>query len=329
MNNPHHLKHLARAFDSDAKARGLLEDIGYPMENAPPWTDPQSWWRAVIREIELGRIENGLFQLYNGASRQYPGNTVLAEAAAAYAPAPDFGPAPAPDPGSVFEAVREAPPYGGTDGPPAGPAERSLWPTLTLTGGERHDDFVRAVRRLDPGARLCYDTQGQVCVSVGRGGAEGEEIGRRITAEMTRRGDPEVRIDFREYRFQPYALREIVVHGPDGDGFRLNGVPSTVLARDIAAAVLRRYDDEAAGGRRGRLVRIAIDLIQPDGTARRIGDPCQALHEAGVPDGARLQLVPEVTAGARRRSTRGPGRGEGRRTPHPPPGDQRMGRLER
>lgn len=302
MNNPHHLKHLARAFDSDAKARGLLEDIGYPMENAPPWTDPQSWWRAIIREIELGRIENGLFQLYDGTSRQYPGNTVLAEAAAAHAPfsAPSLGPA--------------------SESAPAPDSEPASAPDL----GPAFGTALEAVPEAPP-----------------RRGGEDEEIGGRVAAEVTRREDPEVRTDFREYRLQPYTLRELVVYGPDGDGFRLNGVPSTTLARDIAVAVLQSYDDEAVRDRRGRFVRIAIDLILPDGTARRLGDPDQTLHEAGVPAGARLQLVPEATAGARpapfgqpvpgpeRQAAHGPGRAGEHRTPHPTPGDQRMGHLGR
>ncbi|SDG78862.1 Ubiquitin-conjugating enzyme [Sinosporangium album] len=312
---PEYLTALSVVFDNPAKATALLEDMNYPRDRVPPWdTTSRAWWSRVVREIDDGITEGGFAVLFSYASRQYPGNRPFREAmldypqspapAAEAVPGPGFPPPPPLGSSGAAAQQPSPPPKADLGGPQVAP-HSDEWPTITLIGSDRSDDFIREVRRHDPSAQLCYATQGQACVALSFTGVRAQEVADQVGAEVNRwnedtegdRGNERADVEYAVYPFRPYALREITVYGPDGEGFLLHGVPSTTPVRDIPWAVLQRYADDAVRDRRGRFLRTTVDLIEPDGTARRL-NPDETLHAARVPDGAHLRIHPEATAGA-------------------------------
>ena len=71
---------LSRLFDSDAKVRGLLSDARIPYDHmvpfGPPLT-PHAYWREVVVQLELGKVDGGRERLVEAAAAAYPGNRAL------------------------------------------------------------------------------------------------------------------------------------------------------------------------------------------------------------------------------------------------------------
>lgn len=72
---------LARVFDSEAKARHLVESAGIDPVLLSPWGNlaPLDYWRTVAREIDKGLVPNGTEALLDAALRAYPHNPVFGE----------------------------------------------------------------------------------------------------------------------------------------------------------------------------------------------------------------------------------------------------------
>jgi hypothetical protein len=173
--------------------------------------------------------------------------------------------------------------------------------TLTLIGSERHDDFLRLVRRLvDADAELCYATTSesgqlpQSAVLIDDPGPRAEQLEEQLLAEVRDWGEA-VDVVYQTSEVRPYLLRRIVVSGTDNSRFELRNLPSTTTLSEIVRAVLESYTDDSTRARRGR-VPTTIDRIDATGNADRL-DASDTLSAAGVQEGDELRLATEATAG--------------------------------
>ena len=288
---------LAELFDQESDARTLLADIGRAPKRQSEWQTSAAFWEAELGALRLGAIRDGIPALIATAAAQYPGNQVLATMLAKVSTPDDR--ASARQSGDEDEQGRivDKP-----DLPAAQVAELSQqFHTLTLTGSDRHDDFLWLVRRLVcSSARLCYATtrqSGQLpqsSVLIDDPGPRAAKIEGQLLAEMRDWGEG-IAVEYYASEVQPYLLRQIVVSGTDNRRFALRNVPSTTRLSEIARAVLQHYYGDPTRTRRSR-VRIAIDRIGADGHAYRL-DSNRALSAAGVQDGDELRLAAEATAG--------------------------------
>jgi hypothetical protein len=297
---------LPELFDQEPDARDLLASIGRPRSRQAEYRNAAAFWGAELRSLQLGVIRDGLQALIAAASSQWPGHDVLL-AMAAQVSALD-GEA-REQPPEVREQPQEDEDEPGDAAPkPDLPEARLIeepapqFHTLMLIGSERHDDFLRLVRRLvHADAETCYATTAQSgqlpqsAVLISDPGPRAAQIEEQLLAEV-RDWDEGITVEYLTSESRPYLLRQIVVSGTDNRRFALRNVPSTTSLSEIARAVLQNYTDDATRARRGR-IRTAIDRIGEDGRSDRL-DSNRTLSDAGVQDGDELRLATEAVAGA-------------------------------
>lgn len=82
------VKELAKIFDTEDKARHLLENAGIPNFMFKPFhsLEIENYWRHVCRELGSGRVVNGLWRLAYQAAMLYPDNLMLRQTAARETP---------------------------------------------------------------------------------------------------------------------------------------------------------------------------------------------------------------------------------------------------
>ena len=265
---------LPELFYEEVDARAVLEEAGRGRGRQAVWRDAASFWSAELGALQQGAVGDGIQALVLAAAEIYPGNAQMA---------------------AMLAEVRAAP-----------AAERELaaaamgkptqqFHSLTLVGSERHDDFLRLVRRLvDADAELCYATTAQSgqlpqsAVLIADPGPRAAQIEEQLLAEVRDWGEG-VTVEYETSETRPYLLRRIVVNGPDNQRFELRNVPNTTMLSEIARAVLQNYTDDATRARDSR-IRTAIDRISEDGSAERL-DPNRMLGDVGIHDSDELRLV--------------------------------------
>jgi hypothetical protein len=285
---------LPSLFDQREGAQILLVDIGRAQMRQPGWHTPEAFWHSELRELERGAVEDGIVRLIRAAAERYPANQALLGMLQELDTAGVQGMPEQPEDGDEPEVQAGKP-----DLPPPQIVEQ--FHTLTLMGSDRHDDFLRLVRRLvDPAAEICYATTAQsgqlpmAAVLISDPGAAAGDVERRVHDEMQGWGEG-VSVEYQTSQARPYLLRRIVVDGTDNRRFELRNVPSTTPLEEIARAVLQNYTGDGSRPRRER-VRTAVDRVRPDGSADRL-DLGRTLSDAGVQDGDELRLATEATAG--------------------------------
>ncbi|MEU7908510.1 effector-associated domain EAD1-containing protein [Actinoplanes sp. NPDC049118] len=90
-----------------------------------------------------------------------------------------------------------------------------------------------------------------------------------------------------------YLVGELIVQGPDGQRFRLSDVPAQQTVGSVAQQVVGHYLDASDEHHRPTVV----DRLLDDGRSERL-DPEATLDEAGILDGASVQIGFEARAGA-------------------------------
>ena len=284
---------LPELFDQEPDARALLASIGRPRSRQAAWHTPAAFWDSELRALLLGVIRSGIQALVLAATAEYPANgqlaAMLAEVRAA--PAAELRP-PAVATSLTEDQTRRL----------VAELRQQLLPeptqqfhSLTLVGSERHDDFLRLVRRLvDADAEPCYATTAQSgqlplsAVLIGDPGPRATQIEEQLLAEVRDWGEG-VTVEYHTSETRPYLLRQIVVSGTDNRRFALRNVPSTTSLSEIARAVLQNYTDDATRARHSG-IRITIDRISKDGQAERL-NPNRMLGDVGIHDGDELRLV--------------------------------------
>ena len=287
------LASLARAFDDEGEALGLLESIGFPRHLIPNFIaadSPQAFWQAVAKEIEGGLTEGGLEALLRAAADHYPYN-------------PDFAPYRAEESKSEKRRARGA--------------------TVVITGSYDlhwlidHARSIAAARgwgNVELGIVTGSTCQLQLPDAT-------PEAAYELTEELRREG-LRARASIAPLHFRDYLLESLRVEGLDAARFELNGVPASTRVQEISRAVTSQYrPDFWPHDRSGRVRPSVVDLVQEDGSTRRL-DPGVSLHESGVEDGATLHVAPESTAGGGGFSSLSEG-GWGRRGASGPPQDRR------
>lgn len=75
------MKELAERLGAGERARGVLEDIGFPSSRLPVGNDDaEIFWRRVFRELDAGVIRDGFDMLLSRVQRDFSGNPVFARA---------------------------------------------------------------------------------------------------------------------------------------------------------------------------------------------------------------------------------------------------------
>ena len=282
---------LPELFDQESDARALLAAIGRTRSRQSAWLNSAFFWRTELRLLDQGVVDGDILDLIVAAAARFPGNDALA--ALAEMAAPDSRASAQQPEEEKHESDRVAHKPDLPEGRPVEVARQ--FHTLTLIGSERHDDFLRLVRRLvDAGAETCYATASQSAVLIDDPGPRAAQLEEQLLAEVRDWGD-EVAVEYQASEVRPYLLSWILVSGPDNRRFDLRNVPTTTMLSEIAHAVLQHYTDDSTLVRRGR-VRTTIDRIDAAGHADRL-DPSRTLSAAGVQHGDELRLATGATAG--------------------------------
>jgi hypothetical protein len=300
---------FASHYYSQEDAARVLEQAGYATRRHPAWSSATNFWQSAIWQLHRGATRDGIHGLLAHAGEDWPGSRQLREIAAdyraAYPPEADTEAEAPPTAGSrpsgqdkapleqtriVVEPPRPAP------DPPTGESASATYPTITVYGGDQHDEFERAVRAHVPETELLYAAHQQAAFRVVLpDGTNGETVRRRVAEELgASTGGVEVTYD--EHPFRPYALRRLVAHGPDNQSFELRNVPATSPVSDIAYAVLQNYAPESVRDGQGRYMRTTVHRINADGTSTPL-DPSEPLH-GQVQDGDELRVATEANAGS-------------------------------
>lgn len=294
----------------------LLKLIQFPAHQLPVATSPLEFWLKV-KELFAAGVEpartpglNGEIQFVGVLIREYPANEVYQRAcdelgvdratglprSAAEPPPPEVRPA------AAQPRASQAPPTAAEGELPARQSvrRRQTYPTVVYAGSANHEHFADAVRAADPQAVLAYhsmaEEEGVVQVAMTLTVPLPEDRLQQIRDEMAARGSADGwEIQQRDFDHQPYLL-DLQVYGPDHVPYDFLGVPSTTTAGEIAAAVLRGYQDSAVRDRRGQRRRTVVDHAQADGSFVRLL-PDQTMHGAGVVNDGVLNVFPEATAG--------------------------------
>ncbi len=69
--------HLASVFDDESTAQALLDQIDFPRGHRPAFKTSALFWREIGREIDKGRVADGLERLRAAAAEEYPHNPVF------------------------------------------------------------------------------------------------------------------------------------------------------------------------------------------------------------------------------------------------------------
>jgi tetratricopeptide (TPR) repeat protein len=72
---------LARVFSKEAEAAPLLDQIGFPPERRPQFTNAEEFWRQVCQAVDKGLTAGGLQALVAAATSRLPYNEVLRQLA--------------------------------------------------------------------------------------------------------------------------------------------------------------------------------------------------------------------------------------------------------
>lgn len=264
---------LSELFPEEARARATLEDIGLARGQQLIWTEPANFWNSCLRQLDQGAVEGGIPLLVQAIAQQYPSNPRIRR---------------------LLEAIgREQEEWIASPTPVGGHGQ---YPTLTLIGSDRHDEFLRLVRRLvTEQAELCYASLGQASVLIRDPGGQAREVRQQVLEAVKDWGE-NLNVVFQIFPFRPHLLRRIVAYGPDGEAFELRNVPNTTLVSDILWAVLQHYAHDVVRNRSGLYVRTTVDRIREDRTVDRIA-PETTLSEAGVRDGDELRVAVQAIAG--------------------------------
>jgi Effector-associated domain 1/Ubiquitin-conjugating enzyme len=273
------LNALADAFESGDNARALLERIGYPRNIIPQGTAHSlAFWQTVCQQIDNGLTEGGFEALFGAALQTYPHNRRFREI-----PNADGQPAVAP------------PAPGGAQHPGRSLLIRGCDDIYFVVDTAR--DIVRE-RRMQGTVELDYHSAGMLMISLlGLRPQEVETLERELSGRLERRGiSPSISQGPTEFR--DYLFRNIIAEGPDGSQFEMTNVPGSTRFSDVATAVMNQYDLRAWGkDKSGKPKPATVDYVKPEGKPERMR-PEVTLHQAGIPEGATLQVHPEATAGA-------------------------------
>jgi transcriptional regulator with XRE-family HTH domain/proteasome lid subunit RPN8/RPN11 len=256
---------MAELFFDEASARTVLAGFGFPQARYPAFGSPQTFWRAVVRELENGVIPDGMRFLLEEAAQMYPGNAKVR---------------------ALLTQMTELRAGGESSGGPVPAQPGKRYPTLTLTGSDRADRFLEAVRaELGAEAELLYVSRSSSAVLIPDPGDASEQITTRVQQVMEAL-QPGSEVTYQEYSFRPYLLEQLVVTGPDGRRYQVKGVPATASGADVVRAVVKENT--------GRRARTVIDRmgVHPD----RL-DADSALHQGRVQDGDKLRVSIEAVAG--------------------------------
>lgn len=260
------LNSLMSTFHTPTRASNVLEDIGLPPGSLPPNDGtPEGIWREALRELESGRIPNGLRALLELVLERYPSNATWVELAHQYAP----------------DVAR-----GGSNGsgaPDGQPATRNCHVMVRVANAaerQRVREFL-AAEGLAP--TEMWSTSHMTLFEVREENADvvRERLAHREGLEWT----------VIPHDGQTYLYSQLIVQGPDGRYFRFTDVPAQQAVADLAADTLAEYPDHGADR------RTVTDRVQANGQGVRLG-PDTTLHDAGVRDGDRLRVAYETNAGA-------------------------------
>lgn len=267
------LDELANVLDNRAAALALLEDIGYPRGDLPPFDTAANFWRQAIHEVASGRVAGGLDGLRQAAARRYRYNQIFNP------------PQQAAQPAAVAQAAARA--DAGT--------------SIIATGGS--DD----VHQLIDQARAIWREIGGAG-DVDLGFVSGENVQLHLPQARPEQAIELARImDRRQLAarttvipgdFRDYLLHRIFVEGPDQGRFELSDIPASTRLKDVMRAVMNEYYGEIwPRDGSGRSRPAIVDLVNPETGAQQRLDPESSLHDNQVEDGATLHVAPESTAG--------------------------------
>jgi len=256
------LSSLMSTYHTPARASNVLEDIGLGPGSLPPNDGtPEGIWREALRELESGRIQNGLHDLLGFVLERYPSNATWVELAQQYAP--------------------ELVPNG--DGPQEQAAARSCHVMVRAANAAERQSVREFLTAQGLAPTEMWSTSHMTLFAVR--GDDADAVRERLE-----------RSDGLEWTVIPpdgqtYLYSQLIVQGPDGRYFRFNDVPAQQAVADLAADTLAEYPDS------GTDRRTVTDRVQANGQGVRLG-PESTLHEAGVRDGDRLRVAYETNAGA-------------------------------
>jgi hypothetical protein len=273
------IQKLSERYDSRIAALPLLAKIGVPTSRLPNFeaVPAGQWWDQVLRQMDLGLVENGLANLLEKAAAEYPGDPFFRRFLN-QRDLPDNRvrvtgnirlklPADLPQ-DVIFEIIKRAKEVaqGGGD--------------FDLTLGTPGSEYLHfAVSGVSPEQLETTRAQCQRLLDeYGQGGA--------ATIEP--------------YHFADYYTDPLLAEGPDGQRFGLDGVRASTTVKDVARGVMNNYHDDwptaSKGPTAGQRQQAVVDRVTSDGTTRL--DPRATLHDAGVRPGDTLRVAPERTAGA-------------------------------
>lgn len=260
---------LPELFPEQARARATLENIGLAHGRQPAWRDPATFWNESLSELGYGVVVDGIALLVQAIAQQYPANFRIQR---------------------LLEEIDREQAEGRGSPTPSPVGEYGPYPTLTLIGSDRHDEFLRLVRRLVTAqAELCYASRGQAAVLIRDPGDRVSEVRQQVLKAVEDWGE-DLDVIFQTFPFRPHLLRRIVAYGPDGEASELRNVPNTTLVSDIPWAVLQHYAHDPVRNRSGVYVRTTVDRIREGRGMDRIA-PGITLSEAGVQDGDELRVA--------------------------------------
>jgi ubiquitin-protein ligase len=274
MKHPEVAKLMAQLYFTEAPARAVLIQVGFPAHLLPAFADANAFWTTVVTHMELGiGSTDSIPKLIADTASTYPGSP---EAQAMHAK------------WSGAEPTVTAPAKGVTSEGPC--------PTLTLIGADLPDEFLGVIRSQlgSNTADLLYVSKQQCSVAIPDPGENAARLQQQIQELMqTYASGAKIQVIYEKYRFRPYLYSNLTVFGPDTTPYLLQSVPATMTPGDIAAAIVaetRAMNDRQAGP-----VSTVIDAETEDGPERL--DPEKTLHENKVKDEGKLRVGTKAVAG--------------------------------
>ena len=255
---------LARAFHTTARINSVLDAIGFPMDHRGAVVDGNSAdiiWNALFVEFDGGALYDGYRRLLSEVHAVYEGNPVFRRLVQAYPPPPEPEPEPEPQP----LVVRE----------PECTRDRHVMIRASSPEERRQAEALLAGTGAEPDR--VWTSNNVTLFRINSDRAEKVLYHLEQTDLLWTMIEPG----------QPtYLLSEITVFGPDGRGFRHSDVPAVQRVGELAEQTMEHYPPSE---RRN----VVTDRIGRDGQGERV-PAAASLHDAHVPDGARLRIGHET-----------------------------------
>lgn len=275
MKHPEVAKLMAQLHFTEAAARAVLLQVGFPAHLLPTFNDgATAFWSTVVQQMELGLGEaDSIPQLIADSASTFRGN---------------------PDAQAMHAKWSGAEPE--VSVPSKGVTSEGPCSTLTLIGADLADEFLQVIREQlgSNTADLLYVSKQQCSVSIPDPGENAARLQQQVQDLIqTFAPGQNIQVSYEKYQFRPYLYSNLTVFGPDTTPYLLQSVPATMTPSDIAAAIVA--ETRAMNDRQGGPVSTVIDAETESGPERL--DPEKTLHENNIKDKGKLRIGTKAVAG--------------------------------